>query len=364
MTLPEERTPTATPRARVVIVTPAWADANNGNWQTARRWARHLAGKHTVQLTDRWPDGHRLRVSGPHDTPLSQAQVLLALHAGRSAASIQSWHQAHGPGGLVVVLTGTDLYRDFQPELHHDRPADPTRAQAAQAAQVVHQSLQQAGHLVVLQDQAPLDLPAPLRAKARVVFQSTTPRQHLTKSDPARYGLRALMVGHLRDEKDPATLQRAAALIRPDEGIRIDHLGAALHPRFEAQALATAQACPHYRWRGASDHEATRRRIQRAHVLVHTSRLEGGAHVIMEALCSGTPVLASRMAGNIGMLGADHPGFFDVGDAAALANLLRRFQHDPGFRQALLAHGAARAPLFSPQREAAALLALVDEASP
>ena len=45
----------AQPIESVVIVTPALADANNGNWQTARRWARMLASAYRVQLLPRVP---------------------------------------------------------------------------------------------------------------------------------------------------------------------------------------------------------------------------------------------------------------------------------------------------------------------
>jgi glycosyltransferase involved in cell wall biosynthesis len=93
-------------------------------------------------------------------------------------------------------------------------------------------------------------------------------------------------------------------------------------------------------------------------VLVHASRMEGGAHVVMEAICSGTPVLASRIDGNVGMLGADYPGYFEHGDAQGLANLLLNF---PRIRGDLQAHCAARAPLFTPEAEQASLIQLVKE---
>ncbi len=330
----------------VVIVTPAWADANNGNWQTARRWARHLGAKHTVLLTDRWPNG-RVQAVGMHNIPhlMAQAPVLIALHARRSAASIEAWQAQRGSTGLAVVLTGTDLYQDL------------FSADAGTVA-LVERSLRAAASLVVLQDHAPSDLPAAFQSKARVIFQSTTARQSLRKSDPNRQGLLAVMVGHLRAEKDPQTLQAAATLLK-DQRVRIEHLGAALEPRFEVAARETEARCPVYRWRGACTHEYARRRIQQAHVLVHTSRLEGGAHVVMEAVRSGTPVLASRMAGNLGMLGPDYAGYFPVGDASALAQALQRFQQDTDFRALLSRQCAARAALFDPAREAADLEALV-----
>ena len=362
----------------VAIVTPAWADANNGNWQTARRWARHVAAKHTVVLIDQWPHG-RTQVLGPGAASLSDqgaralaasAQVLMALHARRSAASIQAWHQAHGSRGLAVVLTGTDLYKD----LH-----SPDHA----TAQAVQQSLAAAQSLVVLQDQALQDLPLEHRHKAQLIFQSTTARRLGPKPDLGRYPLRAVMVGHLREEKDPNTLQQAARLLQPeplpaagsrtrgarraldDSGtarlppIRIDHLGDARDPELASAARATQAACPGYRWLGACTHEQARTRIQRAHVLVHTSRLEGGAHVIMEAVRSGTPVIASRMAGNVGMLGQDYAGYFPVGDAAGLATALQRFQVDADFRATLQQQCHQRAALFEPAREAQCLHTLI-----
>ncbi|MDP4623449.1 MAG: TIGR04348 family glycosyltransferase, partial [Hydrogenophaga sp.] len=89
-----------TPRS-VVIVSPALADANNGNGQTARRW-RGLLAPHRVRIVQQWPDA---QADGD--------DVMLALHARRSADSVQAWHDRHGPRGLGVVLTGTDLYRDI-----------------------------------------------------------------------------------------------------------------------------------------------------------------------------------------------------------------------------------------------------------
>jgi putative glycosyltransferase (TIGR04348 family) len=344
----------------VVIVTPAWAEANNGNWRTAQRWAQHLAAKHTVVLMDVWPAGRAQRFGSQASARSEEqasalalrARAMIALHARRSQASIEAWHRQRGARGLAVVLTGTDLYRDL--------PGDD-----GPAAHAVQRSLEAAQAVVVLQDHALQDLPADHRHKAQVIFQSATTRRTLLKSDPLRHALRAVMVGHLREEKDPSTLQQAARLI--DAGaaladtppIRIAHLGAALDPRFEFEARATEAAAPHYRWLGACTHRQTRERIQRAHVLVHTSRSEGGAHVIMEAVCSGTPVLASRMAGNLGMLGGDYAGYFEVGDAAGLAAALRRFQCDAEFRATLHRQCAERAGLFTPAAEAKAVDTLV-----
>ncbi len=325
-------------KTSVVIVSPALADANNGNWQTAWRWQRMLSPAYRTRIVREWPQ----------DAQAAQDAVMLALHARRSAASIAAWARVHPGRGLAVVLTGTDLYRDIQ-----------TDAQA-------QQSLALAQRLVVLQERGPDALPAALRGKAQVVFQSTTARQALTKT--AQH-LRAVMVGHLREEKSPDTLFGAARLLKAEPDIVIDHIGDALEPVLGELARATAADCPAYRWLGGLQHEAVRRRIQRAHVLVHASRMEGGAHVVMEAVACGTPVLASRVPGNVGMLGPDYAGYFEHGDADGLAGLLRRCRDglqkadSPGgdLLSRLRAQCQLRAPLFAPEAEQATLRHLLHD---
>ena len=312
-------------KLRVVIVSPALADANNGNWQTARRWQRLLSA-HSARIVRQWPDAQ----AGDDD-------VMLALHARRSAESVQAWHDGHGLRGLGVVLTGTDLYRDIAQDMQAQR------------------SLALAHSLVVLQGLGVRRLPSDYQAKAHVIFQSTGTRRTLPKT--SRH-LRVVMVGHLREEKDPLTLMAAARLLTPGAGVFIDHIGAALDPALGQAAQATQAQCPHYRWLGAISHAQTLQRIQRAHLLVHCSRMEGGAHVLMEAICSGTPVLASRIDGNVGLLGEDYAGYFEPGDAQALAHLLqacRSPQNGPSLMAHLQHQCALRAPLFEPQAERAAL---------
>lgn len=291
-----------------------------------------------VRIVGQWPDG-----------ATTGDAALLALHARRSATSIAAWAGAHGVQGLAVVLTGTDLYQDI-----------------AVDAQARH-SLELASRLVVLQELGLQALPPELHAKTRVIYQSTMAREPAPK--PAT-GLQVLMVGHLREVKSPATLFQAARLLATHPDIRIDHIGEALEPGLGEAALATQRDCPNYRWLGAMPHADTRERIRQAHLLVHASAMEGGAHVVMEAVCSGTPVLASRIPGNVGMLGADYQGYFPHGDARALADLLllcRLGQQAPADAPSapllarLGAQCALRAPLFAPEAERAALLRLVAE---
>jgi len=308
------------------LVTPALADANNGNWQTARRWAGLLGAAYRVDLAAGWASGDQA--------------MMVALHARRCAGAIAAWRAAHPHRPLVVVLTGTDLYRDID----HDDDAQ--------------RSLALADALVVLNTLGAKRLPPALRAKCHVVLQSCSARQTLPKT--GRH-LRALMVGHLRAEKDPRTYFEAARLLADRPDILLDHIGHALDPALGAEATALMATHPHYRWLGGLPHRQARARIQAAHVLVHPSRMEGGAHVVIEAVRSGTPVIASRIDGNLGLLGGDYGGCFDPGDAPGLAALLQQARGVADMLPHLQAQCAARAPLFAPEAEAAALHQLLGD---
>ena len=113
----------------IAIVSPALADSNNGNWQTARRWQQFLSEQYNVRIMKQWQASTE-----------TQADVcMVALHARRSAQSIQAWAQANGnhtseSPGLVLALTGTDLYRDIDTD------------------ETAQQSLALASHLIVLQE--------------------------------------------------------------------------------------------------------------------------------------------------------------------------------------------------------------------
>jgi len=62
-------------------------------------------------------------------------------------------------------------------------------------------------------------------------------------------------------------------------------------------------------------------------------------------------VLSSRIAGSIGLLGADYPGYFPFGDTAALANMLERAESDTAFYHTLQQWCEGLRPLVDPARE-------------
>jgi putative glycosyltransferase (TIGR04348 family) len=271
---------------------------------------------------------------------LVEADCLVALHARRSHAAIRAWRDRYPDRPVLVVLTGTDLYRDVSENAH------------------ARESLAMADRLVVLQEEGVHALPREHRCKARVVYQSAPPLQPGGKPN-TRFN--CLFVGHLREEKDPLTVLRAWKEMPADIPAYLTMVGDALDPALAAAARALQERETRFRWLGRRPHGWTRQAIKRANLLLVCSRMEGGANVIVEAVTSGTPVLASRVSGNVGMLGRDYAGYFPVGDAAGLAQLVLRCRGDQQFYRALAAQCRARRPLFAPSRERALLARLVRE---
>jgi putative glycosyltransferase (TIGR04348 family) len=308
--------------ARLFIVTPAGAGTRNGNRHTALRWATLLRQK-----------GHHVRVAV--DWQGERCDVLIALHARRSHASIV---RADKP--LIVVLTGTDLYKDL--------PAGSIAAR---------ESLERADRLIVLQDAALGELSPAARRKARVVYQSADPR---VRHAPPEDVFRVAVVGHLRGEKDPFRAVSALSRIE-DARIELVQIGIPLEERFREEAEQWVQREPRYRWLGGMPHGRTLAWMARSHVLVVSSLMEGGANVIAEATRIGTPVLGSRMSGNLGMLGRGYAGYFPVGDDSALAGLLERMVRDAAFGRRLKKQLQARRHLFAPAAERAALSRVLHE---
>lgn len=313
-------------RSRIRIVTPFLAESNNGNWRTAHRWAEFLQAKFAVDVANGWAG--------------DPCSALIVLHARRGADVIRAWEAAGRPCPLVLCLTGTDLYGD----LPHDAEAQ--------------HSIEAADRLIVLQEDALVHLPARFRAKTHVIYQSC---KTLAPAVKPRGRLDCVMAGHIRAEKDPLTALRALMLLPANLPVRLLHAGNLLDEALGHELKAIAQHEPRYHWAGALPHGLTRAAMKRAHHLIHPSLMEGGAHAVMEAITAGTSVLASHMSGNIGLLGKSYPGYFEVGDAKALAALMRESLENPNFQVRLGNACQARAHLFSPAEEARRLTSLMQE---
>lgn len=291
---------------RIGLVTPTPPDSPHGNGVTARRWAaivRQLG--HDVQITQSYdPAGDR----GAYD-------VLVALHARKSAPSIRAFRAAHPRAPVVVALTGTDLYPDLTSTgVDLDLLAGATR-------------------LIVLQRLGLAQLPPGLRTRARVIVQSVPP----APARPHRPDcFEVAFLAHLRAVKDPLRLADAVRLLPPSSRIQVTHAGESRDAELGERARQESARNPRYTWLGPLTRSDALDVLARSRLLALTSWYEGGANVVSEALAAGVPVVSSLIPGSVGLLGEDYPGYFPPGDAEALARLLDDVEHDRGGRYAML----------------------------
>jgi len=315
-------------RVNISLITPAKKQSRNGNRTTVIRWAGMLREM-----------GHH--VSTDVEYRGETVDVMIALHAWRNAEAMLRYQNQFPDGSLVVALAGTVVNTFLK--------SDPETTLG---------SMQMADALICLHGDIGEALPAPLRKKLHVVHQSALalpgPRR------PARRNFDICVIGHLRDEKDPFRTAMAARQLPPASLMRVIHLGKAHNPEFASQAAAQMAVNPRYHWLGEVPGWRVRRELAKTRLMVISSTQEGGANVISEAIVADVPVIASNIAGNVGLLGRDYSGYYPVGDEVALARLLRRAETEPAFLKTLEHQGRKLKPLFRPAHEKAALKRIVN----
>ena len=313
----------------ISLVTPAGKRSRAGNRTTAERWARLLR-----EL------GHRVFVSETYDE--RRADLLIAVHAWRSADSIARFAEVNPAAPRVVALAGTDIYR-FQ----HSHPEETIA------------SMERASALVCLHDLVYRAIPKRFGSKLRVIHQSAPPLSRPRAPSPRYFEI--CVVGHLREEKDPLRAAYAARQMPRESRLRVVQLGKAHDESWALAAHEEMARNPRYVWRGEVGGAEVRRQFGRSHAMVISSIMEGGANVVSEAIVAGVPVIASFIDGNIGLLGEDYLGYYPPKDTDALAALLARAEREPQFLRRLAAQCRRRSPLFRPDRERAAWRHLLGE---
>lgn len=304
---------------RIQIVTPAARGSRAGNRVTAERWAKILR---TL--------GHRVTIATRFDT--EACDILVALHARKSAPSVRRFRRLYPDRPVVAAITGTDLYRDLRTSAATRRTLDLSDA------------------IVVLQPNALDELTRTLRSKTHVIVQSAVPPD-MPRLPRKPRTFDVCVLGHLRPVKDPFRTAYAVRRLPSTSRIRVRHVGAALSETIERRARDETKRNPRYHWLGERSRTQAHRVLTQSRVLVLSSRSEGGANVISEAIVSSIPILASHIPGTVGLLGDDYPGYFTTGDTNALRLLLERAETEPAFYRELRSRVATLAPYFRPRLE-------------
>ena len=156
---------------KIILITPAKKYSKNGNRTTALRWSkilRKLGHKVTIDIEYRG----------------GKADLMIALHAWRSAESIKEFKHSYPSGKIIGALTGTDFN-----EFMHSHP------------ETTLCSMEYANRLVCLHDQVARVLPRKFHSKLRVIYQSAVfLKKQYTKS---LVYFDVCLVAHMRAVKDP-----------------------------------------------------------------------------------------------------------------------------------------------------------------
>lgn len=300
---------------RITIITPAPRGSQSGNRVTALRWAGLLR-----QL------GHRVRIAcswTEHDT-----DVLVAVHAIKSAQAVLDASRDCPGLRVVTLLAGTDIYPTFAP------------------SDVALAALARADALVALQPRALELLPPELRGKSRTIVQSAT-----TVTAPRHDRFTAIVLAHLRPVKQPLLAITAINQVAAEIPIKLLLAGEQLDDDYGHQVATAAASSARSEWIGPLSRKASKRALAQSHACLVPSSSEGGANVVSEAIAAGTPILCSAIPGNTGLVGDDWPGLFAPGDADAFAQLLTRTATDNLFFDELCQRTAALQPMVAPAAE-------------
>jgi hypothetical protein len=118
------------------------------------------------------------------------------------------------------------------------------------------------------------------------------------------------VIGHLREEKDPLRAMHALAHLPDDSNLELVQIGDSLDDKLAEAAREGMKRDKRYRWLGSVSHRAALKLLASSHAMIISSRMEGGANVVSEAIRIGVPVIASRISGNVGLLGAAYPAYY------------------------------------------------------
>ena len=311
----------------LIMITPAKPDSKAGNRATAERWKGLLeTAGHSVELVNEYQG--------------QPCDAFVALHAWRSVGAIRRFREAWPEKPLIVALTGTDIYRH-----QHEYPADTLYSMA------------EADALIGLHDLVANDIPARFADKLIRLHQSADGPESFPapKHDRNKAGFNVCVIGHLREEKDSLRAAFAARLLPADSEIRVVSAGKPHNQEWQRKAEQEMAENPRFQWLGELEQAATRQLMADSEVMVISSVMEGGANVVSEACRVGLPVIASKIPGNVGLLGEDYAGYFPVGDERALAEVLYRAEQNAEFFTTLKRQVGQLAGRFLPAKEQASL---------
>ena len=267
------------------------------------------------------------------------ADILITLHAIKGAPAVFDFKKKTPNGRVIILLTGTDIYQGL-----------------AEGSQIGGDALQVADRIVVPQEAALRKLPEKVRGKTVVIRPSLDPIAVKATSSQSPFVIS--VVGHLRPVKRPFLTIETLAQHPEWSDLEVWQIGQALDAEMRKTAEFWMEEDKRYRWCGGLPREESLALCAKSSLTINSSILEGGANAVLEAMTMGVPVLASRIEGNVGLMGDDYPGYFEEGGMAKALEAIMHQRVDLDEWSLLLAD---RLPLFSRVRESESWLELLIE---
>lgn len=302
---------------KVLVTTPYEKNSLQGNTVTAKRVVSILqeSGIESAVLSN--------------DDEVGRADVLIALHARKSAHFIDEFLAVNPAGKVIVYLTGTDLYSDIP-----------------SCCEICEKSMELADALVVSQEASLSSVPERYCAKSVVVHKSIEIPELASKAtEPDLF----TVIGHLRAVKQPFMAVESLQLL--EGSVRLVLLGKEVDLGSDEISRKWQAKDPRFQWLGGVPYAETLQWMQRSVATINTSLAEGGANSVGESIVLGVPVLASRVEGNVGMLGDDYAGYFSADSEQELADLMHRVIHDSDFLEKLRQQVRVRSEKFLRENE-------------
>jgi len=255
----------------------------------------------------------------------------------KGAPAVFDFREACPNGKVVILITGTDLYESL-----------PAGSELGQRA------LLEADRIVVVQEAARLRLPEEVREKTVVIAASLDPIEIKAEANATPFAISIL--GHPRPVKRPFMVIEEVAKHPEWNEVEVWQIGEALDEESSQEGAAWLKKDSRYRWFGGLPREEALALCAKSSLTVNSSILEGGANAVLEAVTMGVPVLASRIEGNVGLLGEDYPGYFEEGE---LGEVLERIIGGEMDLDEWVRLASERLPLFSRETESTSWLELL-----
>ena len=292
----------------IKIFSPTRDKVVTGNYVTAKRYAYHLQNL-----------GHKVFTCNGFEEKVNGEGVRCAfvLHAEKGFPVVKELAAKNIP--VVLVLTGTDLYKDVISTKKSKRDNCLRSIQIASAIVVLHENA--ASDLLKV-----VSIP---RDRIFVVLQSVVDFKKRTFFFKKKNYYKILMLSNIREEKGIIVAISGFLEFLKNIDARtkftLDHIGGVLDQDYFKKITNLLEGVKSVSFLGSIEKGKLQTMLASYDLLLHSSFIEGGSLVIQEAQNAGLPIIASDISCHTALLGSTYVGLHSVGAAKDVSEKLHAF---------------------------------------